>query len=202
MKLTPIYQIPYLDGSEKAFQIIDASRDQALAVESALSEHGVNPPNLDAARLASRLTALESTATSTRQLPLVHAKRVTEPRSNNGQWEPLTWQAFTNTGTGIAYANNSANITVQKRGIYLLIFSAEVRGETLAIQITDASGANITSGEQQASGSVYARVQLLFVVQANPGDVLQTRYRCSGTSASLTTINTFFSVIGLRDLSA
>lgn len=202
MKKTPAFNIPYLDGSEKAYQIIDASKQQAEAVDNALRNHGINPPNLDAISVASRLSAVEAAAESNRTLPLVHASRSTAPAATNSQWVDMNWERFTTSGAGLAYTNGSNRIVVQKRAIYLLVYSGEVRGETLALQIKDKNGANVTSAESSATGSAYASVQLLFVAALNPGDELRTTYRCSGTTKTLSDVNTFFSVIGLRDLSA
>lgn len=66
---TPLYQIPYLVGSDPAKQIAPVSELQATAVEALLRNVGTQPLDSDLVDLVTRLNALEaalSTALATR----------------------------------------------------------------------------------------------------------------------------------------
>lgn len=57
---TPLYSIPYLEGSSPARQIAATSQDQAETIEALLRDRNVEPLDSDKADIVSRLNALES----------------------------------------------------------------------------------------------------------------------------------------------
>lgn len=60
MKKTPIYQIPYLQGSDPLRLIGDIDEEQATAIENALRERGVTPTSSELLDLVARLNTLDT----------------------------------------------------------------------------------------------------------------------------------------------
>ena len=182
MKFTPVYRIPYLDGTEKVHQIIDASRGQAEAVERALGEAHMPPPNLDAAAIAARLSALEAATLATSNLPLVRASRsatITPPTA--GTFHPLPWQSAVIYGQGVQHTPGTHTFRFQ-----------------LALALQDKAGSEITATGLDSTGG-WVTVLLTWVLKVAPGDEIRTMFRVKGsTRIAVQPANTYVSIIGVR----
>lgn len=200
MKFTPVYRIPYLDGTEKVHQIIDASRGQAEAVERALGDAHMPPPNLDAAAIAARLSALEAATLATSNLPLVRASRsatITPPTA--GTFHPLPWQSAVIEGQGVQHTPGTHTFRFQTHGYFQINYQGVLGGnDQLALALQDKAGSEITATGLDSTGG-WVTVLLTWVLKVAPGDEIRTMFRVKGsTRIAVQPANTYVSIIGVR----
>lgn len=199
MRKTPVYAIPYLDGSEKAWEIINASKATAEGVEAALQSAGARPADTDLETISARLNALEQVVSAQSVLPLMQLTRTdnytaTTPRS----YEALPWQSALEIGQGLQWVPGTNRVRVLARLYLQVIFQIQngARDEDrIAMRIIDASG-NPYIASQAALPSQATNI-IAYTIKVAPGDEILTEWRAQN-SVSLNSVNTFVSLLGLR----
>lgn len=199
MKQTPIYGLPYLDGSEKVHQIIDASQGQAEAVEQALSAANMPPPNVDAQTVSARLNTLEERAGLTDALPLVRANRDNRFNSETtaNTYEPLPWETALMVGQGVQHTPGTNVFRFQLRAFVTLTFQVQATANSdVAMRIVSQTGGAIIASRGVMSDS--STQYIAYPLQVAPGDEVSTEVRITTKSTGLNPNNTYFAIVGIR----